>query len=164
MRFSIVKISMLSAFAAISSASFAAGYGAAGCGLGSIVFGSQPGFMQVFASTTNGTSGNQTFGITSGTSNCVPGSKSEAFNNQREFLNSNITVLAKEAAQGDGETLRAFTSTLGCSTSAYSDVAKTLQANHGAIFSAPGTEAVLFATHEALHDNKNAVNNCKDLI
>ena len=31
-------------------------YGDAGCGLGSILFGAKPGFVQVFASTTNGTS------------------------------------------------------------------------------------------------------------
>lgn len=164
MRFSFVKVSLLSGFAAFASTSFAAGYGPAGCGLGSIVFGTQKGFMQVFAATTNGTSGNQTFGISSGTSNCVPGAKSEAFNNQREFISNNITVLAKEAAQGDGETLRAFTSTLGCNAGAYSDVAKTLQAKHGEIFAEPGTDAVLFATHEALHGNANVAQNCKDLI
>src|SRR6266571_3742686 len=42
-------------------------YGAAGCGLGSMVFGNQPGGVQVLAATTNAT-GIQTFGITTGTS------------------------------------------------------------------------------------------------
>src|SRR3569832_2714255 len=46
-------------------------YGSAGCGLGSIVFGSQPGFIQILAATTNGTFASQTFGITSGTSDCA---------------------------------------------------------------------------------------------
>jgi hypothetical protein len=42
-----------------------------GCGLGTIVFEGQNGLVsQTFAVTTNGTFGNQTFGITSGTSNC----------------------------------------------------------------------------------------------
>jgi hypothetical protein len=48
-------------------------YGDAGCGLGSILFGAKPGFVQVFAATTNGTFGSQTFGITTGTSNCGGG-------------------------------------------------------------------------------------------
>jgi len=49
-------------------------YGMAGCGLGSIAFGNdQTMFKQVLAATTNGTFGTQTFGITSGTSNCVSG-------------------------------------------------------------------------------------------
>ena len=43
----------------------------AGCGLGSIIFEGQSGVvMNVLAATFNGTSGNQTFGMTSGTSNC----------------------------------------------------------------------------------------------
>ena len=164
MRISILKTSLLGAFAAFASSSFAGTYGTAGCGLGSIVFGADRGFVQVFAATTNGTSGSQTFGISSGTSNCVPSAKSEAFNNQREFISNNITVLAKEAAQGDGETLRAFASTLGCNSGAYADVAKTLQAKHSAVFAEPGTDAILFATHEVLRENANVVSNCKDLI
>src|SRR6186713_935077 len=54
------------------------GYGPAGCGLGSMIFEPDSGFTQVFAATTNGTSGNQTFGITSGTSNCDPGAAKTA--------------------------------------------------------------------------------------
>ena len=43
-----------------------------GCGLGSMAFEGNDGLIsQVSAATTNGTSGNQTFGITSGTSNCT---------------------------------------------------------------------------------------------
>ena len=39
-------------------------YGLAGCGLGSMLIGSKPGIVQIFASTTNGSFGTQTFGIT----------------------------------------------------------------------------------------------------
>src|SRR3954464_7446787 len=46
-------------------------YGTAGCGLGSLVFGDQKGAIQILAATTNTTFGTQTFGITTGTSNCV---------------------------------------------------------------------------------------------
>ena len=42
-------------------------YGTAGCGLGSMAFGDQPGGIQILAATTNGILGNQTFGITFGT-------------------------------------------------------------------------------------------------
>ncbi len=58
-------------YLASSPQASAAPYGTAGCGLGSIVIGSKPGMMQIFAATTNGTSASQSFGITSGTSNCV---------------------------------------------------------------------------------------------
>src|SRR5262245_21507042 len=50
------------------------GYGMSGCGLGSILFGTdQNKVMQILAATSNGCFGSQTFGITSGTSNCVSG-------------------------------------------------------------------------------------------
>ena len=44
-----------------------------GCGLGSLAWRGQKGpIPQLFAVTTNGTFGNQTFGISSGTSGCDP--------------------------------------------------------------------------------------------
>ena len=68
------KIFGLASAVVLTSASFAGSYGDAGCGFGSMIFGNQAGFMQVFAATTNGTSGSQTFGITTGTLNCGGGS------------------------------------------------------------------------------------------
>src|SRR5207302_8961923 len=44
-------------------------YGLAGCGLGSMIFGDQKGWIQVLAATTNGTFGTQTLVISSGTWN-----------------------------------------------------------------------------------------------
>src|SRR5215208_2357915 len=41
-------------------------YGLAGCGLGSMAFGKEPGFVQVLAATTNGFLWTQLFGITRG--------------------------------------------------------------------------------------------------
>ena len=71
-----VKITM-AAFVALSLSAPVAvsanGYGAAGCGLGAIVFGSKPGMIQVLAATTNATFYSQTFGITTGTSECGGG-------------------------------------------------------------------------------------------
>ncbi len=88
----------------------ARGYGAAGCGLGSSVIGPTPGFSQVFASTTNGTSASQTFGITSGTSNCDWEPNSQA----RAFIEGNREAFVKEMARGRGETIVALTTIAGC--------------------------------------------------
>ena len=44
--------------------------GDAGCGLGGMLIKSNTKLMQLFAVTTNGTLGSQTFGITFGTSGC----------------------------------------------------------------------------------------------
>lgn len=91
----------------------AAPYGDAGCGLGSMLFGAQPGLVQVLAATTNGTFANQTFGITTGTSNC--GLSGGAVVNARNFVETNRETFAKDAARGDGETIATLASIAGCS-------------------------------------------------
>jgi len=115
---------------AASSGGGGGGYGAAGCGLGSIVFGSKPGFMQVFAATTNGLFGSQTFGITSGTSNCsssAPGGMAA-----RQFIETNRQAFAKDVSRGSGETIASLTVLSGCRDAAA--VGATLQRNFGTIF------------------------------
>jgi len=89
-------------------------YGTAGCGLGSLVFGNQPGAIQILAATTNGTFGSQTFGITSGTSNCGGGLIAQ---NTRNFVEANRDALAKDMSRGQGETIGALTFMAGCKDS-----------------------------------------------
>jgi hypothetical protein len=86
------------------------GYGTAGCGLGSVVFGQQPGKVQVLASTTNAWGG-QTFAMSSGTSNC-----SNAFNGHAaaEFIKVNKMALEKDIARGQGETLASLGQVMDC--------------------------------------------------
>ena len=87
------------------------GYGVAGCGLGSIVFGPKPGMIQIIAATVNGTAGSQTFGITSGTSNCeIP----EMGHQAAVFIEANKEVVRKEASRGQGETVRTIANMLNC--------------------------------------------------
>lgn len=105
-------------------------YGAAGCGLGSIVFGNKPGFMQVFAATTNASFYSQTFGITSGTSNCADtggGAPAAA-----AFIQTNREALAKDISRGNGETIKNLATLSGCADSTAVGVA--LQKNFKAIF------------------------------
>lgn len=113
----------------MTSSAFAAGYGAAGCGLGSIVLGDQKGFMQVFAATTNGTSGSQTFGISSGTSNCGSGGKTPT-----QFIEANKSALNNDIARGEGDTLAALSEIYGCSEAA--SLNNVLKTNYKQIFKA----------------------------
>jgi hypothetical protein len=75
-----------------------------GCGLGSIAWEGQDGLMsQTLAATTNGTFGNQTFGITSGTSNCE---QYKTFTHNPKvniFVAENMDNLARDIARGQGE-------------------------------------------------------------
>ena len=87
-------------------------YGLAGCGLGSMLFGDQKGMIQILAATTNGTFGSQTFGITSGTSNCVESASGTS--GARTFIEGNREALAKDAARGSGETITTLSAMAGC--------------------------------------------------
>lgn len=105
-------------------------YGPAGCGLGSLIFSPDSGFTQVFAATTNGTFANQTFGITSGTSNCddAEGKTDTA----KAFVQTNRAALAKDIARGRGETIASLTELAACRDSRL--VGKRLQKQFRTIF------------------------------
>ena len=113
---------------AFSSVANAANYGSAGCGLGSVLFGDEPGLIQILAATTNVVSGNQTFGMTSGTLNC--GKSGIAGINQ--FIANNRTSLENDIARGNGETLNSLSSMLGCKNS--SKLGNELQSKYQTIF------------------------------
>ena len=124
MRKAIVMAGMLLS----AGSALAAPYGAAGCGLGSVLFGSQPGFVQVVAATTNGCFGTQTFGITTGTLNCgAPATAAGA----KVFIDANREAVAKDIARGSGETIATLTSLAGCKDARL--VGATLQKNFSAI-------------------------------
>ncbi len=93
------------------------GYGLAGCGLGSIVFGEAPGIIQVIAATLNGFSGTQTFGITSGTSNCGESGKVAR---AHDFIQVNKVALDNDLARGNGESVAALGEVMGCHNSDFS--------------------------------------------
>ncbi len=77
-----------------------------GCGLGSMAFEGNDGLIsQVSAATTNGSSGSQTFGITSGTSNCKEYSEWTSNEKVNVFVADNMDSLAKDIAKGKGEHL-----------------------------------------------------------
>ena len=90
----------------LSSVGWAVDQKNTGCGLGTMVFEGQNGLVsQTFAVTTNGTSGNQTFGITTGTLNCEK-YKTITFNEKlNTFVADNMGNLASDIARGQGEYL-----------------------------------------------------------
>lgn len=87
------------------------GYGLAGCGLGSVIFGAKPGMVQILAATSNGFYSNQAIGITFGTSNC---DISEMGMEAASYIEINKETLKKEAARGQGETLQDLAGIFNC--------------------------------------------------
>lgn len=108
-----------------------------GCGLGTMIFENQADdsiILQVLQSTTNGSTGTQTFGITSGTSECTPPANFAQNERLQHFVRNNMDNLAKEIAMGKGENLDTFVEMLGVGA-AQSDAFKAnLQANFDKIF------------------------------
>lgn len=91
------------------------GYGMAGCGLGSMLIKDNSLIMQLFAGTTNGSFGSQSWGIVSGTSNCSADAAPAA--TARRFIQTNREVVAKDISRGSGETITTLASIGGCTNS-----------------------------------------------
>lgn len=85
-----------------------------GCGVGTIIFEGQSGVApQVLAVTTNGTLGNQTFGISSGTLGCARDGVVANPVKVSMFLDTNLDKLAYDMAVGKGETLESLANLIG---------------------------------------------------
>ncbi|AFM13916.1 DUF3015 domain-containing protein [Turneriella parva] len=156
----ILFAASMAAPAAIS----AGGYGAAGCGLGAIVFGSKPGMIQVLAATTNATFYSQTFGITTGTSECGGGVvKVQA--EQKVYAYNNFGQLQKEIAQGRGERLQTLAYLMGCDAKAVDAFGAAAQKNYSAIFSdkSVDSDAMLERVRSAVQSDAAVASQCSAL-
>jgi len=85
-----------------------------GCGLGTQVWhGSKGTGPKVLGATTNGSFGNQTFGISFGTIGCHSGGTVTADAKIQMFANANLDRLARDMAAGRGEMLDSFAQLIG---------------------------------------------------
>jgi opacity protein-like surface antigen len=133
------KILMAVALAVVmSSSAFAASArNNVGCGLGTIMWENKADnstLFQAFQATTNGTSGTQTFGISSGTSECQTNSKFVQNEKLIHFVQANMDNLAKDIATGKGETLDTFAEMLGVAPTQTASFNASLQANFDKIY------------------------------
>jgi hypothetical protein len=123
----------------IAPAAFAAGDARnnVGCGLGTMLFGTNAdnsSLLQAFQATTNGTLGNQTFGVSSGTSECNQPKKFVRNDRLNEFVHANLDELAKNIASGGGETLTTLAELLEVPAAEREQFGRKLQARFGEIF------------------------------
>lgn len=80
-----------------------------GCGLGHVLIGDKEGLVWgVLGTCLNGTFGNQTFGMTTGTLGCDTGGKIVMNEKINIFVADNMDNLAIDIATGQGETLDAL--------------------------------------------------------
>ena len=116
-----MKFLLLVSLVAFSSVAMAAKpYGMAGCGLGNVLFDKN---VQVLAATTNYSSFSQTFGISSGTSNCVTASEQTAM--IKNFIEANYESLVTDMAKGQGDSVKTLSSFYGCNADTFATELKT---------------------------------------
>ncbi|NDG85554.1 MAG: DUF3015 domain-containing protein [Proteobacteria bacterium] len=116
------------------------------------------GIVQIFAATTNGTSASQTFGITSGTSNCGGGGSSPT---AEQYIEANRVSLASEISKGNGETVKGLARIMGCAKTEEFQTA--LQKNYKKIFPSQDIDAgkINTAIHHVIGESPELKNTCK---
>jgi hypothetical protein len=105
------KMTLAIALLASPMASMAAETGP-GCGWGSMLMDGESGVVSnVLAATTNGTFGNQTFGMTSGTAGCD--ASQTIHRAAADFLDDNMEKVARDMSTGQGESLDTLANLMG---------------------------------------------------
>jgi Skp family chaperone for outer membrane proteins len=126
------------AVAALSTVASATVNNQTGCGLGAqIIKEDSSAVMLALQATTNSTFGNQTFGITSGTSGCkkVKFVMNEA---AQEFIAANMDELAKDISMGQGESVDTLAELLNVEDKA--EFSAALQSNYNDIYTSQNVE------------------------
>lgn len=122
--------------ATAASSAFAGKHNMAGCGLGYVLFahGDNSKIMQILGATTNGTSGNQTFGISSGTSGCTEDGAVKFVKEAEVYAEVNLDSLRREMAVGQGEFVNSFATLLGAKEGNRAELVKFFQTNYQTLF------------------------------
>ena len=151
------------ASALVASALFASNALAApsvgGCGVGSKLFAGEGGIApQVLAVTTNGSTGSQTFGISTGTSGCSQDGVVQTNWRTAMFIDANGTKLAENIAAGQGESLESLMALLGVKNEHRSEFVTVSRRNFAVIY--PSETA---STAEVLEGLKASLNSSATL-
>ena len=130
-----------------------------GCGLGSVVFAGQQGkVVKILGATTNGISGNQTFGITFGTLGCDGNGVVTSSVKLAKFIDGNVDALASDMAKGDGEALSTLAAVWGISEQDQSAFKALTQDNFDAVFTSENV------TSQQVLENLNALVKSSDSL
>ena len=121
-----------------------------GCGVGAMIWKGQSGVApHVLAATTNGTFGNQTFGMTSGTLGCEAAGGPLA-SGVDYFIDENLDMIAMESATGEGETIDALAEMIGVQDADKRAFRLSLQGNFDTLF--PSDETSSAQVYDAIVD------------
>ncbi|MDT8452068.1 MAG: DUF3015 domain-containing protein [Gammaproteobacteria bacterium] len=129
MKKTIISIALLG----LSSTAMAEAPGGPDCGWGNMLFEGQAGIAPHFlATTTNGTSGNKTFGMTSGTNGCSVDGKLTY--GGKSLLGSIMGEFSEDVARGEGEALNAVAVMYGIEQQDRASFATAMHTNFQTLF------------------------------
>lgn len=138
-------------------------YGLAGCGLGAVLFGAKE-QSQIAVASTNAIYYNQTFGITSGTSNCTADGVVKQDKVQELFITMNYDSLGQEMASGKGEKLESLGNLLGCSGDSLSRFGQVTKENYAKLITEDSTPAsLLSAVKSEVKSDKILAKSCSQI-
>jgi hypothetical protein len=150
------KILIAVVISAVPAFAFAQQNNIGTCGWGAKLFDGQSGIApQVLAVTTNGTSGNQTFAITTGTSGCTQDGVVKSTWKTAMFIDGNKDRLARDMSIGNGETLDSLAHLIGVSEGDRAAFSRAMQANVSVIFpSGSSTDDSVVALKQVLRSDR----------
>jgi len=143
-----MKLALATMIAVAPLAAMAAGENNIGsCGWGSKVMQGQRGIApQVLGATTNGTSGNQTFAISSGTSGCTQDGAVSSTWKTAMFIDGNKEKLAQDMSKGSGESLQSLAQLIGVKDADKAAFYRATKENFAQIFGSESASAEQIAT------------------
>jgi opacity protein-like surface antigen len=145
------KLCLVAVLAALPAVAMADNVGQ--CGWGSKLMAGQAGVVpQVAAVTTNGTFGNQTFGITTGTSGCTQDGTVSSNWRTSLFIDGNKENLARDMSIGNGESLDSLAHLIGVESQDRAAFNRVAKENMARIFPSQdvGTPQIAAALREVL--------------
>jgi hypothetical protein len=126
------------------------------CGWGTKLFDGQSGIApQILALTTNYTSYNQSFGITTGTSGCTQDGVVRSTWKTAMFIDGNKDRLARDMSIGNGETLDSLAHLIGVREEDRTAFGRAMQANVSVIFpTGSSTDDSMVALRQVLRSDR----------
>ena len=136
------RVLFASLLAVTSASAFAEAPGGPNCGWGNMLFKGHSGMPSHFvASTTNGTSGNATFGMTSGTNGCSTNGTLTYGGKPMLIVSNMMDELSEDMAKGQGEALTTYAVVLGVAPQDRAHFNEAAHAHFTEIFSSASVSA-----------------------
>lgn len=136
------KALLAAALLGASVAAHADAPGGPGCGWGNMLFKGQSGLpMHLLATLVNGTSGNATFGMTTGTNGCSTSGALSYNGKSLLAMNGVLEEVAQDMAAGQGEALTALSVSMGIPAEQRAHFNSVMHQNFSAIFTSKDVTA-----------------------